>query len=412
MWDSDASPPVNLRRRDFLIRSCQSASATLIPATFHGFGKPPLFSSNPIETTFSRDEFHLHPHYRMPRPLGALLLKTKAGLDEFVTEKYADEIAAILAQWSAGLLRSPHDIAAIEMALLTNCSGASLRSSESRLARPGPAIEVRHNNFPEVRNPEKAINRDVLISELRLALSDIVKILTAEFQVTSISVGTSSAALPARLETRVRYELVGEGRTSYREQRVGYWQLDWERTSEQSRDQPAASPWRIRNWLPIEETVSRSAEPVYVDVTSSALGANASYSAQLLQGTDYWRTVLDGACGLALQLVLAFCIEAFDIVHAANKGCHEPILRRRGLHSSVDDGDRFFQQARGEHDADRGLALHIGRHGIKLRAHGNEPRHVIARGLVIFYGVLGFHEIQQLRLGAEHGTHGIKTFGG
>ena len=298
MWDSDASPPVNLRRRDFLIRSCQSALATLIPATFHGFGKPPLFSSNPIETTFSRDEFHLHPHYRMPRPLGALLLKTKAGLDEFVTEKYADEIAAILAQWSAGLLRSPHDIAAIEMALLTNCSGASLRSSESRLARPGPAIEVRHNNFPEVRNPEKAINRDVLISELRLALSDIVKILTAEFQVTSISVGTSSAALPARLETRVRYELVGEGRTSYREQRVGYWQLDWERTSEQSRDQPAASPWRIRNWLPIEETVSRSAEPVYVDVTSSALGANASYSAQLLQGTDYWRTVLDGACGI------------------------------------------------------------------------------------------------------------------
>ena len=42
----------------------------------------------------------------MPRPLDALLLKTQAGSDDFVTEKYADQIAAIFAQWSSGLLRS------------------------------------------------------------------------------------------------------------------------------------------------------------------------------------------------------------------------------------------------------------------------------------------------------------------
>ena len=38
------------------------------------------------------------------------LLKTKAGSDEFVTEKYLDQIAAILAQWSAGFLKSPQDV--------------------------------------------------------------------------------------------------------------------------------------------------------------------------------------------------------------------------------------------------------------------------------------------------------------
>jgi hypothetical protein len=32
--------------------------------------------------------------------------------------------------------------------------------------------------------------------------------------------------------------------------------------------------------------------------TSAALGNNSSYSAQLLHGTDYWRTVLDGASGI------------------------------------------------------------------------------------------------------------------
>ena len=38
--------------------------------------------------------------------------------------------------------------------------------------------------------------------------------------------------------------------------------------------------------------------PCYLDITAAALGGNASYSSQLLHGTDYWRTVLDGACGI------------------------------------------------------------------------------------------------------------------
>ena len=110
MRSSAAPGPVDLRRRDFLIRFCQGASAALIPAGLRGLGWPTLYGFDSADAASSNREFHLHPHYRMPRPLDALLLKTQAGLDDFVTEKYADQIAAILAQWSSGLLQSPQDV--------------------------------------------------------------------------------------------------------------------------------------------------------------------------------------------------------------------------------------------------------------------------------------------------------------
>src|SRR6202158_5386169 len=113
MRSSSAPGPVDLRRRDFLIRFCQGASAALIPAGLRGLGWPTLYGFDPADAASSNGEFHLHPHYRMPRPLDALLLKTQAGLDDFVTEKYADEIAAILAQWRTGLLLSTQTLRAV-----------------------------------------------------------------------------------------------------------------------------------------------------------------------------------------------------------------------------------------------------------------------------------------------------------
>jgi tetratricopeptide (TPR) repeat protein len=227
----------------------------------------------------------------MPRPLDALLLKTNAGLDDFVTEQYADQIAAILAQWSFGLLQSSQDLRAVEKVLLPNFSGSSPRPVESRVVRPGPTIEVRQNAFKR----ETALGRDAFLQELRSAMSGFSKILTAEFQVTSIDAGSMPAAAlsPGQLQTRIRYELVASGRDFYREQRVGYWQLAWERS--------ASGDFRVRNWHGLDETQSRcigSGGPGYIDITAAALGGNASYSSQLLRGTDYWRTVLDGACGI------------------------------------------------------------------------------------------------------------------
>ena len=100
------------------------------------------------------------------------------------------------------------------------------------------------------------------------------------------------AQSPGRLHTRVRYELIGSGQDFYREQRVGHWDTEWETASSE------AGPFRLRKWHALDETQSRSFAPIFADITGQALGNNSSYSSQLLHGADYWRTVLDGACGI------------------------------------------------------------------------------------------------------------------
>ncbi len=243
-------------------------------------------------------ELHLHPHYRAQTPLDAALLKTQAGFDAFVSEKYQDQIAAILADWCSSLMESPQHTRAVEKILTSDFSGSALAPSESRVMRSGAALEIRQNKFTR----SAALGRDAFLKGLPSAMSSFSKVLTAEFQVVSIAVvpgcssgaaanaGKDASAFPPGLRTRVRYELVGSGRDFYREQRVGQWDLEWEGNS--------AGNFLLKKWLALDETWSRSAEPIYVDVAAQALGGNQSYASQLLRGSDYWRTVLDGACGI------------------------------------------------------------------------------------------------------------------
>jgi hypothetical protein len=76
------------------MRCCQGISAALLPASLRNFN---FLSSDLLADNGSppEAEFHLRPHYRSPTPLDATLVKAKAGLDEFITEKYADDIAGI-----------------------------------------------------------------------------------------------------------------------------------------------------------------------------------------------------------------------------------------------------------------------------------------------------------------------------
>src|ERR1700722_18088893 len=79
--------------------------------------------------------FHLHPHYRAQTALDATLLKTKAGLDDFITEKYHDQIASVLAEWRTKLLASPMGLQGIEQALAPGPSNTA-SSAQSRIVRP------------------------------------------------------------------------------------------------------------------------------------------------------------------------------------------------------------------------------------------------------------------------------------
>jgi tetratricopeptide (TPR) repeat protein len=276
----------NLGRRDFLIRCCQGASAAFIPAGLRRLALP--FAYTPDSPPSPAGNFHLQPHYRAQLQLEATLLKTQAGLDDFITDKYQDQIAAILAEWSAGFLRSPQDVQAIEKSLGPDFSGVSFHAIESRLVRSG-SVEIRQSKFAS----EPALAKEAFLRELRAAMSSFSALITAEFQITSIDAGPlvlPASSLPSRLHTSVRYELVGSGNNLYREQRVGQWGLEW--------DSSAGSEFRLRSWRLSEETQSRSAAPVFADIAVQAFAGNASYSSQLLRGADYWRTVLDVACGI------------------------------------------------------------------------------------------------------------------
>jgi tetratricopeptide (TPR) repeat protein len=261
----------------------------LIPRTMWGITFP--------EEVTTRNEpgagFHLQPHYRTGRPLDATLLKAQAGLDDFITEKYANQIATILAEWSAGLLQSPLKTQAIARVLADDFSGGSLQAADSRVVRPRSTLNVRESKF----STGAALNREGFLREWRSAFSGFSRMLTAEFQITGIELATaegmaSSSALQkiAGVRTQVRYEIVGSGAGFHREQRVGNWDLAWEPSS--------SGEFQVRSWRVLDETQARSGSPIYVDISSAALGSTSSYSAQLLHGTDYWRTVLDGASGI------------------------------------------------------------------------------------------------------------------
>jgi len=285
------SVPADRGRRDFLIRCCQGVGATFIPAGLRGLAFPFLWQQSQSPTAASGHEFHLHPRYRNPRPLDAVLARTQPGLDAFISEKYAAQIATTLSQWSLGLLESPQQAQAVREILAAGFSGSDLRPVESKLVRAGPAVEVRRNRFSQ----EQTLGNEAFLQQWKTSLAEFSRIFSAEFQITRIdasSMASTARGISGRLQTRVRYELVGTGRDFHREQRVGYWELDWETASS------SGTPFVLLGWRVLEETRSRAASPVFVDVAAQVLRRNSSFEKQLLHGVDYWRTVLDGACGI------------------------------------------------------------------------------------------------------------------
>lgn len=232
--------------------------------------------------------FDLHPHYRNQRPLDATLLKVRAEFDRFPGEKYAERIAVVLGEWSASLKRSPHEVTALTNSFARNFSGASVLPMESRVVRSSGGVQVRRNRF----SGDASLNHEGFLQAWRQVLGGFSKIDIAEFQITRIEATpvNTSQQLPSRVETNVRYEIVGSGEGFHREQRVRNWHLTWEATD--------TGEFRVSSWKALDESQARSTSPVYADITTAALGSNSSYSTQLLHGTDYWRTVLDGACGI------------------------------------------------------------------------------------------------------------------
>jgi tetratricopeptide (TPR) repeat protein len=225
----------------------------------------------------------------MPRGIEAVLRKVPAGFDEFVTEKYQDHVAAVFSEWSSELAQSPENTVALEKIISSDFSGESLKPAAWKPVFEGSPLQVWKGEFAG----GAMLRRHDFLAEWRSSVNACSKIITAEFQVTSIRAEPEAASAPGQsqlLETVVRFELVGTGQDFYREQRAGNWQISWRLS--------ASKEWGLRSWKVLEETRSRSMAPVFIDDGQQAFGGNSSYAAQLLHGTDYWRTVLDGASGI------------------------------------------------------------------------------------------------------------------
>ena len=144
--------------------SCQACGASHFPP-----GSP----YDPPSSHPADGEFYLHPHYRAKLPIEATLLKVQAGADNFITEKYADQIAAILNEWSAALQKGPTEKRSRSRRCCPQFFGLFVRATESRLIRPGPSLEIRHNKFAD----QTILRREAFLQSVKSAMSAFSKII-------------------------------------------------------------------------------------------------------------------------------------------------------------------------------------------------------------------------------------------
>ena len=85
-------------RRDFLVRLCGGTAAAFIASPLWEI--PSVADATGPSGLAEGAAFVLRPRYRSERPLDAMLLKVQAGSDRFISEKYAEEISALLSEWS------------------------------------------------------------------------------------------------------------------------------------------------------------------------------------------------------------------------------------------------------------------------------------------------------------------------
>jgi len=284
-----ATPPRRLKgaltRRDFL-GVCGSASTLFLPAPLSGLGAAPFAQEAATRAAAGMPPFtdyRILPQYPTRSPLEELTRKARQKVDDYPSEKYGREIEALFARWAVELRRKKDDFSALAAFLSPQLTAASPRPPVLDTLRNDSTLAVRRARFSR----ELPLGRDAFLEEFRSSVASIAELLVAEFKVADLLVGSAS---PLRVTTEIQYTLVGTGPRLHRFERIGVWKIDWEQGPE--------GKLRATKWQPLSEIQSLSYQPIYVDITSTALKDVSSYRTQMLRGTDYWRTVLDGATGI------------------------------------------------------------------------------------------------------------------
>lgn len=247
------------------------------------FGMSSVAPAGQVDLLFA--EARYTPHYPARSPLDSVLRLVSAGSDEYSTELYAAQLSLILQQWSSSFREG--DLSGLAGSLDPSLQACSFAVRKETPLRVGGPVESSRREFATELSP--ASGR--LLADLRRWIGADARVEYAEFEITSLR---QISDAPLTLSSAVRYNIVAQSKPGQREQRVGTWAIEWRRPG-QAAD---AAIWKASRWHAGTEARTLAHGPGFVDVTKAALGRAPSYRAQLVRGADYWRTVLDGACGI------------------------------------------------------------------------------------------------------------------
>ena len=201
-------------------------------------------------------------------------------------EQYAAELTALLTRWGASLAGRRYE--ELLGSLSRPLQAASLIPAKIVPLRPNDPIGSARLEYAEQLS---SIQPEQFLAAFREWVGHGSSIDRSQFEVISLTLLTQT---PLAVASIVRYDILANRQDGKREQRVGTWSAEWLR----EQGQPGAGIWKLRLLQPHQEVRTSVTGPVFVDVTGRALGHIASYQDQMLHGSDYWRTALEGACGI------------------------------------------------------------------------------------------------------------------
>ncbi len=225
-----------------------------------------------------------HPQYHSPGPLSSILGKVDPEHDNYPSEKFAARIQLALRKWSEELQSSVAEgLNSVGEALAGEFKGAGFHPIEDRVVRTDAVLEITRRQF----SSSLSLGRSAFLESFKRSLATYSALHTVQLNLADIQIVTQG---PLTLKTVIRYEFLGEGPAFHRQQRSGVWSVSWAQNQQ--------GTLGITSWIAEAETQIRALSPVFEEITSQVLASTDSYSAQLLQGVNYWRTVLDEACGI------------------------------------------------------------------------------------------------------------------
>jgi Flp pilus assembly protein TadD/peroxiredoxin len=219
------------------------------------------------------------------------------GADGFVTEKYAAELTVELGSWQHLLTNPGRDLSKIHDLLSEMLEASLLNHAEVTPLRTDLPVQSDKVLFA----PAEKVSRRSLIESLHAYLAPFSTIEIAELKLGSIEITSDQ---PLVVKADIYYDLIGTAGTNQREERTGVWNVTWRKE--------ATGGWQITAWTAAAESRARLTGPGFTDISSAVFAAADSYQAQMTHGVDYWRTVLDGACGIDIYGNNGIAVGDFD----------------------------------------------------------------------------------------------------